>query len=71
LGLQFRLGAEYLPEVVDWKGSYLIRGYAIWTWPIFGWLDFKIALFNSYYNDPPEDTDRNTFIMTAGLSFRF
>ena len=70
-GSQLRLGAEYLPEIIDWKDSYLIRSYANWTTPILGWLDFKIALFNLYYSDPPEDTERNTFNMTAGLSFRF
>ena len=70
-GSRLRLGAEYLPEIIDWKDSYLIRGYANWTTPILGWLDLKIALFNVYYNDPPEDTERNTFNLTAGLSFRF
>ena len=66
-----RLGTEYLPEVADWKDSYLIRSYANWTTPIIGWLDFKIALLNVYNSQPQEDTERNTFNMTAGLSFRF
>jgi hypothetical protein len=70
-GSQFRLGVEYLPEVVDWKDSYLIRSFADWTTPIISWLNFKIALFNLYYSSPPEDTERNTFTMTAGISFRF
>ncbi len=70
-GSRLRLGAEYLPEIIDWKDSYLIRSYANWTTPILGWLDFKVALFNIYYSDPPEDTERNTFNLTAGLSFRF
>ncbi len=70
-GSKLRLGAEYLPEVIDWKDSYLIRSFADWTTPIIGWLDFKIALFNLYYSSPPEDTENNTFTMTAGLSFRF
>ena len=70
-GSKFRLGAEYLPEVSDWQGNYLIRTSADWTIPIIGWLDFKIAIFDTYNNRPPDDTDRNTFTTTAGLSFRF
>ena len=70
-GSKFRLGAEYLPEVSDWQGNYLIRTFADWTMPIIGWLDFKIAVFDTYNNRPPDDTDRNTFTTTAGLSFRF
>jgi putative salt-induced outer membrane protein YdiY len=70
-GSKFRLGAEYLPEVSDWQGNYLIRTIADWTMPIIGWLDFKIAVFDTYNNRPPDDTDRNTFTTTAGLSFRF
>ena len=70
-GSKFRLGAEYLPEISDWQGNYLIRTFADWTMPIIGWLDFKIAVFDTYNNRPPDDTDRNTFTTTAGLSFRF
>ena len=70
-GSKFRLGAEYLPEISDWQGNYLIRTFAGWTMPIIGWLDFKIAVFDTYNNRPPDDTDRNTFTTTAGLSFRF
>lgn len=70
-GPKFRLDAEYLPEVSDWQGNYLIRTFADWTMPIIGWLDFKIAVFDTYNNRPPDDTDRNTFTTTAGLSFRF
>jgi hypothetical protein len=65
------LGAEYLPEIFDFKDIYLIRSFADWTMPILGWLDFKMALLNIYNNSPPDDTERNTFTMTAGLSFRF
>ena len=70
-GSKFRIGAEYLPEVSDWQGNYLIRTFADWTMPIIGWLDFKIAVFDTYNNRPSDDTDRNTFTTTAGLSFRF
>jgi putative salt-induced outer membrane protein YdiY len=70
-GSQLRLGAEYLPEVADWEDSYLIRSYASWTMPIIGWLDFKLALLNIYNSQPQDDNERNTFNLTAGLSFRF
>ena len=70
-GSKFRIGAEYLPDVSDWQGNYLIRTFADWTMPIIGWLDFKIAVFNIYNNRPSDDTDRNTLTTTAGLSFRF
>jgi putative salt-induced outer membrane protein len=70
-GSKLRWGAEYLPEVSDWQGNYLIRTFADWTMPIIGWLDFKIAVFDTYNNRPSDDTDRNTFTTTAGLSFRF
>ena len=68
---KFRLGVEYLPEVIDWKDSYLVRSFADYTLPIIGWLDFKISFLNIYNNSPPEDTERNTFTTTAGISFRF
>ena len=69
---KIRLGAEYLPEVSDWQGDYLIRAFADWTTPLIGWLDFKIAILNIYNNRPADDdTERNTFTTTAGLSFRF
>ena len=48
-----------------------IRTTADWTVPIIGWLDFKITVFETDNNQPPADTDRNSFTMTAGLSFRF
>jgi len=70
-GSKFRLGTEYLPEISDWQGNYLIRTFADWTMPIIGWLDFKIAVFHTYNNRPADDTDRNTLTTTAGLSFRF
>ena len=70
-GSKFRWRVEYLPEVSNWQGNYLIRTIADWTMPIIGWLDFKIAVFDTYNNRPPDDTDRNTFTTTAGLSFRF
>jgi hypothetical protein len=70
-GSKLRWGAEYLPEVSDWQGNYLIRTFANWTMPIIGWLDFKITVFDTYNNRPSDDTDRNTFTTTAGLSFRF
>ena len=70
-GSKFRWGAEYLPEVSDWQGNYLIRTFANWTMPIIGWLDFKIAIINTYNKRPADDTERNTFTTTAGLSFRF
>ena len=70
-GSKFRWRVEYLPEVFNWQGNYLIRTFADWTMPIIGWLDFKISVFDTYNNRPPDDTDRNTFTTTAGLSFRF
>ena len=70
-GSKLRWSADYLPEVTDWQGNYLIRTSADWTMPINGWLDFKIAVFEIYNNRSPEDTDRSTFTTTAGLSFRF
>ena len=70
-GSKFRWSAEYLPAVSGWKDNYLIRTNADWTMPIMGWLDFKIAVFDTYNNQPPPDTDRNSFATTAGLSFRF
>ena len=68
---KFRWGAEYLPQVSDWENNYLIRTFADWTLPIIGWLDFKIAAINIYNSQPEEDTEHNTFTMTAGLSLRF
>ena len=70
-GSRFTLKAEYLPEVFDWKDRYLIRTFADWTMPIIDWMDFKIALLNIYNSSPPDDTEHNTFTMTAGLSLRF
>ena len=70
-GSKFRWSAEYLPAVPDWKDNYLIRTTADWTMPIIGWLDFKIAVFDTYNNQPPPGTDRNSFTTTAGVSFRF
>ena len=70
-GSKFNLQVEYLPEVFDWKDNYLIRTFADWTWPIIGWMDFKIAVVNIYNNQPDEDTEHNSFTMTAGLSLRF
>jgi putative salt-induced outer membrane protein YdiY len=70
-GSKFKWGAEYLPSVSDWKDNYLIRTNADWTMPIIGALNFKIAVFETYTNQPPPDTDRNSFTTTAGLSFRF
>ena len=68
---KFRWSAEYLPAVSDWSDNYLIRTTADWTMPIIGWLDFKIVVLNTYNNQPPPDTDRNSFTTTAGVSFRF
>ena len=70
-GSKFRWNAEYLPAVADWKDNYLIRTFADWTMPIIGWLDFKIAVFDTYNNQPAPDTERNSFTTTAGVSFRF
>ena len=70
-GSQLKWSAEYLPAVTDWQDNYLFRTTADWTMPIIGWLDFKLAMINIYNNRPAEDTQRNTFTMTAGLSFRF
>ena len=70
-GSKFRWSAEYLPAVSDWKDNYLIRTTADWTMPIISWLDFKIAVFDTYNNQAPPDTDRNSFTTTAGVSFRF
>lgn len=70
-GSKFRWSAEYLPAVADWKDNYLIRTVAYWTMPIIGWLDFKVAIFETYNNRPAPDTDRNSFMMTAGVSLRF
>ncbi len=70
-GSKFRWSAEYLPAVADWTANYLIRTTADWTMPIIGWLDFKLSVFNTYNNQPPPDTDRNSFTTTAGVSFRF
>ena len=68
---KFRWGAEYLPEVKEWKDRYLIRTFADWTLPIINWLDFKVAVVNIYNSQPEEDTEHNTFTMTAGISLRF
>jgi hypothetical protein len=70
-GSKFRWSAEYLSAVADWMDNYLIHTTADWTMPIMGWLDFKIAVFDIYNNQPPSGTDRNSFTMTAGVSFRF
>ena len=63
--------AEYLPEVSDWGNNYVIRGLADWTMPIIGWLDFKLSIIDTYNNQPAEDTQRNSFTSTLGLSWRF
>ncbi|CAB1075979.1 hypothetical protein D1AOALGA4SA_3781 [Olavius algarvensis Delta 1 endosymbiont] len=39
--------------------------------PIIGWFDFKLTVIEIYNNGPAHDTDRNSFTMTAGVSFRF
>jgi hypothetical protein len=39
--------------------------------PLLSWLDFKVAVFETYNNKPPPDIERNSFTTTAGLSFRF
>jgi len=70
-GSKFRWSGEYLPAVSAWKDNYLIRTTADWTMPIVGWLDFKIAVFDTYNNLSPPGTDRNSFTTIAGLSFRF
>jgi putative salt-induced outer membrane protein YdiY len=70
-GSKLKWGAEYLPAVTNWESNYLIRTFASWTMPIIGMLDFKIAVFETYNNQPPADTDRNTFTTTAGISLRF
>jgi putative salt-induced outer membrane protein YdiY len=70
-GSKFNLQVEYLPEVFDWKDNYLIRTFADWTLPIVDWLGFKVAVINIYNNQPKDDTEHNTFTMTAGLSLRF
>jgi putative salt-induced outer membrane protein YdiY len=70
-GSKFRWSAEYLPAVSDWKDNYIIRTFADLTMPIIGRLDFKIAVFDTYNNQPASDTERNSFTTTAGLSFRF
>jgi putative salt-induced outer membrane protein YdiY len=70
-GSRFRWRAEYLPEISGWQDNYLIRNTANWTMPIIDWLDFKITIINTYNNRPADDTDRNTFTTTVGLSFRF
>ena len=68
---KFNLQVEYLPEIIDWKDNYLIRTFADWSVPIIGWMDFKVVVFNIYNNQPDEDTEHNTFTLTAGLSLRF
>lgn len=66
-----RWSAEYLPAVAKWQDNYLIRTTADWTMPIIGWFDFKLTVIEIYNNGPAHDTDRNSFTMTAGVSFRF
>jgi putative salt-induced outer membrane protein YdiY len=70
-GSKLKWSAEYLPAVSDWQSNYLIRTTADWTMPITEALNFKIAVFETYTNQPPPDTNRNSFTTTAGLSFRF
>ena len=70
-GSKLKWAAEYLPAVSNWENNYLIRTDASWTMPITGILDFKIAVFETYNNQPKDDTDRNSFTTTAGISFRF
>ena len=64
---ELRWSVDYLPEVTDWKGNYLIRTSTDWTLPINGWQDFKIPVFEIYNNRPPADAYRSTFSATAGL----
>ena len=70
-GSKFKLNVEYLPEIFGWEDNYLIRAFADWTMPIIDWMDFKIAVVNIYNNQPEEDTEHNSFTMTAGISLRF
>jgi hypothetical protein len=70
-GSKLRMTAEYLPKVADWGNNYVIRGLADWTMPIIGWLDFKLSIIDTYNNQPAEDTQRNSFTSTLGLSWRF
>jgi putative salt-induced outer membrane protein YdiY len=70
-GSKLRIRVEYLPAVDDWTDNYLVRGGLDFTVPIIGWLDFKFTIFNIYNSQPPPGTQRNSFITTAGLSFRF
>ena len=70
-GSKLRIRVEYLPAVDDWTDNYLVRGGLDFTVPIIGWLDFKFTIFDIYNSQPPPGTKRNSFITTAGLSFRF
>ncbi len=70
-GSKLRIRVEYLPAVDDWTDNYLVRGGLDFTVPIIGWLDFKFTIFDIYNSQPPPGTQRNSFITTAGLSFRF
>jgi putative salt-induced outer membrane protein YdiY len=70
-GSKLRIRVEYLPAVDDWTKKYLVRGGLDFTVPIIGWLDFKFAIFDIYNSEPQPGTQKNSFITTAGLSFRF
>jgi putative salt-induced outer membrane protein YdiY len=70
-GSKLRIRVEYLPAVNDWTDKYLVRGGLDFTVPIIGWLDFKFTVFDIYNSEPQPGTQRNSFITTAGLSFRF
>jgi hypothetical protein len=57
--------------VDDWADNYLVRGGLDFTVPIIGWLDFKFTIFDTYNSQPSPGTQKNSFMTTAGLSFRF
>lgn len=70
-GSKLKWIVEYLPAIIDWQDNYLIRTTAEWTMPIIRRIDFKLSISDIYNSQPASAVERNSFIMTAGLSFRF
>ena len=70
-GALWRARAEYLPAVDDWADDYLARFETGLDFPLLEWLAFTTSIRDEYDNTPAEGTERNTFTLSAGLSFRF
>jgi hypothetical protein len=67
----FTWNTDYLPAVDNWTTDYLIRTEAALLVPVYGALNLKLGLLDTYNNKPAPNTDRNSLATTVGVSFVF